>query len=134
MPEKVQQACMVLGIRVPDHMIIGTEIPPNEQFEWTTDSVERAYKAAELKWKKMSGRDVGVDLNAQDAAAQEAAAQLYKYKEIVVTWIRENPNLGGRDPNQPSGVPRKPLPGADSSAIALPLPESETETETEKTL
>jgi len=123
MPENVQKACLVLGIKIPDYMIVGTEVPPNEQFEWTTDFVERAFKAVELNFKKMSAPDMDAQLN-----LQRTIADLQRNKEVVVRWINEEPHLGGRDPNQPSGVPRKPLPGADSGAIALPPPESETET------
>jgi len=35
----------------------------------------------------------------------------------------------GMPPTQPSGVPRRPLPSAGSSAIALPLPEPEQDPE-----
>jgi hypothetical protein len=51
-------------------------------------------------------------------------------KEILIGWIKENPNQGrGDDPNQPAGVPRQPMPGSGSSAIALPEPEVEEENE-----
>lgn len=82
-------------------------------------------------WRKqMKSPGVHPDLGGD----QEAATYLNTAKETLIKWISENPNRGfqgkGDGPNQPSGVPRKPLPAAGSGAIALPLPDPEPETET----
>ncbi len=121
MPDRIQQACIMLGIEIPAYLILGTRVPCKEQDELTIDSVELAWKTVELAFVlELTG--------AQEEAAQKAAAYLKMNKDIVVRWIQENPNLGGSDPDQPSFVPRRPLPSAGSGAIALPLPEPETET------
>jgi hypothetical protein len=56
-------------------------------------------------------------------------------KDTLIRWLHENPDPDfdwhkGSDPNQPSGVPRRPLPTAGSGEIAIPLPEPEEENKT----
>jgi hypothetical protein len=75
--------------------------------ELTIDSVKRAWDAF-----------VPESNNRRSFSKQEA----HQAKDTLTRWL-EYRDSDPRDPNQPSGVPRKPLPGVGSSAIALPLPE-----------
>jgi hypothetical protein len=49
----------------------------------------------------------------------EAAIYLNTAKDTLIKWIE------GVDPLQPTGIPRRPLPGNGSGPVALPLPEFE---------
>lgn len=100
-PPHIRKVCMILGIKW------------REQEKITVDVVERAW-----------GKQVTSLGGASDS---EAEGYLSTAKETLVKWLRENPDLGGGDPNQSSPVPRRPLPDAGSSSIAL-SPESDTET------
>lgn len=97
MPPEIRKALMILGL-TPERVSIQLVLH---------------------HWRKQA-RSTGAD-------DQEAATYLNHAKEILIRWMRENPNRGtrgqGDDPNQPSGVPRRSPPGVGSSSVALPLPE-----------
>ncbi|MFN8550426.1 MAG: hypothetical protein U0103_02960 [Candidatus Obscuribacterales bacterium] len=108
-PPHIRKACTILGLSSPRGQ---------SQPELRKITIE----VVELAWKKQIA-DLG---NSSDA---EAAAYLSTAKELIVKWLREDPDFGGDDPNQSAPVPRKPLPDAGTNSIAL-SPESETESET----
>ncbi len=90
----------------------------------TVDSVTRAWK------EQVASPGVHPDLGGD----QEAVVYLNTAKDTLIRWLNGQPGGqsgyggnpgGGRDPNQPAGVPRRPLPHAGSGAVALPLPEPE---------
>lgn len=105
---KARESCKLLGLSL-EYLTIDVVIQTYRDWQRTLPPLDQFGKHSfsdpnEMRRMKQKG---------------EALRTLY-------IWVKENPGTDS-DP-QPSGVPRKPLPGADSSAIALPLPESETKT------
>jgi hypothetical protein len=107
---EIRECCMLLGLA-------------NRQV--SIASVERAWADKMARLDSARGENL------------EAMTSLNSAKHFLIRWINDNPSPNidwsqgdSDDPNQPSGVPRRPLPSAGSSAIALPLPESDEGAET----
>jgi len=56
----------------------------------------------------------------------ESILYLNNAKHFLIRWIHDNPNSDvdwadgdSRNPDQPTGVPRRPMPDAGSTAVAL---------------